>query len=130
MVNLDQQKLLARQLTPSDIHDALMKQYLVLPSGDIKIKQTDWIVQTNASPLQIEHFSDIPIKRGRQRIHLSARRRHGAAHGQGATERSAGEGQTDRHHRRHEEHGGLDAGGGRWDQEDDSARRTNRLRQA
>ena len=40
-----------------------MKQYLVLPSGDIKIKQTDWIVQTNASPLQIEHFGDIPIKR-------------------------------------------------------------------
>jgi multidrug efflux pump subunit AcrB len=63
MVNLDQQKLLARQLTPSDIHEALMKQYLVLPSGDIKIKQTDWIVQTNASPLQIEHFGEIPIKR-------------------------------------------------------------------
>ena len=63
MVNLDQQKLLARHLTPADIHDVLMKQYLVLPSGDIKIKQTDWIVQTNASPLQIEHFDDIPIKR-------------------------------------------------------------------
>jgi multidrug efflux pump subunit AcrB len=63
MVNLDQQKLLARHLTPNDIHDVLMKQYLVLPSGDIKIKQTDWIVQTNASPMQIEHFGDIPIKR-------------------------------------------------------------------
>ena len=63
MVNLDQQKLLARQLTPADIHEALMKQYLVLPAGDIKIKQTDWIVLTNASPLNIEHFNDIPIKR-------------------------------------------------------------------
>ncbi len=63
MVNLDQQKLLARNLTPADIHNALMQQYLVLPSGDIKIKQTDWIVQTNASPMQIEHFSDIPVKR-------------------------------------------------------------------
>jgi multidrug efflux pump subunit AcrB len=63
MVNLDQQKLLARQLTPADIHDVLMKQYLVLPAGDIKIKQTDWIVLTNASPLNIEHFNDIPIKR-------------------------------------------------------------------
>ena len=40
-----------------------MKQYLVLPAGDIKIKQTDWIVLTNASPLNIEHFNDIPIKR-------------------------------------------------------------------
>ena len=63
MVNLDQQKLLARHLTPADIHDVLMKQYLVLPAGDIKIKQTDWIVLTNASPMKIEHFNDIPIKR-------------------------------------------------------------------
>ena len=63
MVNLDQQKLLARHLTPADVHDVLMQQYLVMPSGDIKIKQTDWIVQTNASPMQIEHFGDIPIKR-------------------------------------------------------------------
>lgn len=63
MVNLDQQKLLARHLTPSDVHEALMRQYLVIPSGDIKIKQTDWIVQTNASPMQIDHFGEIPIKR-------------------------------------------------------------------
>jgi multidrug efflux pump subunit AcrB len=63
MVNLDQQKLLARHLTPADIHEVLMRQYLVMPSGDIKIKETDWIVQTNASPMQIEHFGDIPIKR-------------------------------------------------------------------
>jgi multidrug efflux pump subunit AcrB len=63
MVNLDQQKLLARHLTPTDVHDALMRQYLVIPSGDIKIKQTDWIVQTNASPMKIEHFGEIPIKR-------------------------------------------------------------------
>jgi multidrug efflux pump subunit AcrB len=40
-----------------------MKQYLVLPAGDVKIKQTDWIVLTNASPLNIDHFNDIPIKR-------------------------------------------------------------------
>ncbi|MGE3903506.1 MAG: efflux RND transporter permease subunit [Nitrospiraceae bacterium] len=63
MVNLDQQKMLARHLTPSDIHDVLMQQYLVLPSGDIKIKPTDWIVLTNASPLKIEDFANIPIKR-------------------------------------------------------------------
>src|SRR6478609_5387146 len=63
MVNLDPQKMLARSLTPSNIHDVLMKQYRVLPTGDIKIKTTDWIVQTNASPLQIEEFANIPIKR-------------------------------------------------------------------
>lgn len=63
MVNLDPQKMLARHLTPSDIHDVLMKQYRVLPTGDIKIKTTDWIVQTNASPMKIGEFADIPIKR-------------------------------------------------------------------
>jgi multidrug efflux pump subunit AcrB len=65
MVNLDQQQLLARHLTPSDVHDVLMQQYRVLPTGDIKIKSTDWIVQTNASPMQIEEFANIPIKRDR-----------------------------------------------------------------
>src|SRR5574338_247046 len=36
---------------------------IVLPSRDIKIKSTDCIVLTNASPLDIKHFNDIPIKR-------------------------------------------------------------------
>jgi multidrug efflux pump subunit AcrB len=63
MVYVDQQKMLARHLTPKDIHDVLMKQYRVLPSGDMKIAATDWIVQTNASPLQMNDFDNIPIKR-------------------------------------------------------------------
>ena len=121
MVNLDQQKLLARHLTPTDIHNVLMKQYLVLPSGDIKIKSTDWIVLTNASPLKITDFGR-SRSRGRQCVHLSARRCHGATHGPSAAER-CGQGQTDRDHRCHEEHRGLDLGCGRWDQEDDPSRR-------
>jgi len=71
MVNLDQQKLLARHLTPDDIHQALDRQNLVLPGGDIKIRGTDWIVLTNAQPLKIEDFDDIPIKKeGNAWIHL------------------------------------------------------------
>ncbi len=71
MVSLDQQKLLARHLTPSDVHLALGSQNLVLPGGDIKIKATDWIVLTNASPLKVEDFNNIPIKReGNAFIHL------------------------------------------------------------
>ena len=71
MINLDQQKLLARHLTPSDIHKALDRQNLVLPGGDIKIKSIDWIVLTNAQPLKIEDFDDIPIKKeGNAWIHL------------------------------------------------------------
>lgn len=63
LVSLDPQKLLARHLTPTDVHDALKKQALVLPAGDQKIKSIDWMVQTNASPLSMEDFNNIPIKR-------------------------------------------------------------------
>ncbi len=71
MASLDQQKLLARHLTAAEVHEALGRQNLVLPGGDMKIKATDWIVMTNASPLQVEDFNDIPIKReGNAFIHL------------------------------------------------------------
>ncbi|CUS36329.1 efflux RND transporter permease subunit [Candidatus Nitrospira nitrificans] len=71
MINVDQQKLLARHLTTEDVHQAIEKQNLVLPGGDMKIKETDWLVLTNASPLKIEEFDDIPIKRdGNSFIHL------------------------------------------------------------
>jgi len=71
MINVDQQKLLARHLTTEDVHQAIEKQNLVLPGGDMKIKSTDWLVLTNASPLKIEEFDDIPIKRqGNAFIHL------------------------------------------------------------
>jgi multidrug efflux pump subunit AcrB len=63
MVNLDQQALLARHITVADVHRVLREQYLILPAGDVKIKQTDWMVLTNASPMQIEDFEAIPIKR-------------------------------------------------------------------
>ncbi len=71
MINVDQDKLLARNLTTEDVHQAIEKQNLVLPGGDMKIKETDWLVLTNASPLKIEEFDDIPIKRdGNSFIHL------------------------------------------------------------
>ncbi len=71
MINVDQQKLMARHLTTEDVHQAIERQNLVLPGGDMKIKETDWLVLTNASPLKIEEFDDIPIKReGNAFIHL------------------------------------------------------------
>ncbi len=71
MINVDQQKLMARHLTTEDVHQAIERQNLVLPGGDMKIKETDWLVLTNASPLKIEEFDDIPIKRdGNAYVHL------------------------------------------------------------
>ncbi len=72
MINVDQDKLRARNLTTEDVHQAIERQNLVLPGGDMKIKETDWLVLTNASPLKIEEFDDIPIKRdGNSFIHLN-----------------------------------------------------------
>jgi multidrug efflux pump subunit AcrB len=71
MINVDQQKMMARHLTTEDVHQAIERQNLVLPGGDMKIKETDWLVLTNASPLKIEEFDDIPIKRdGNAYVHL------------------------------------------------------------
>jgi multidrug efflux pump subunit AcrB len=63
LVSLDRQRLLARHLTPEDVHEALGRQALVLPAGDQKIDSIDWMVQTNTSPLAVEDFEDIPIHR-------------------------------------------------------------------
>ncbi len=63
LVSLDQQKLMARHLTAADVHNALSQQSIVLPAGDMKLRATDWLVQTNATPLQVDSFNNIPIKR-------------------------------------------------------------------
>lgn len=63
LVSLDKQKLLARQLSATDVHNAFKSQSIVLPAGDQKIGPTDWMVMTNATPMQIEDFNNIPIKR-------------------------------------------------------------------
>src|SRR5271163_87965 len=42
MVDLDPQALQARGLTPADVSDALQKQNVVLPSGDVKMGNKDY----------------------------------------------------------------------------------------
>ncbi|WP_308720397.1 efflux RND transporter permease subunit [Komagataeibacter xylinus] len=62
MVDLDQNKLLAHGLSATDIGNALSKQNIVLPAGDQQIGAFDWMVQTNASPEEIDSFNNMPIK--------------------------------------------------------------------
>lgn len=62
MVDLDPTKLLAHGLSPVDVSAALNRQNIVLPAGDQKIGNLDWMVQTNASPRDIDTFNGIPIK--------------------------------------------------------------------
>lgn len=62
-VDLDQQKLLARGLSGSDVLAALGEQNVVVPAGDQKIGQIDYLVTTNAAPVEIATFNNLPIKR-------------------------------------------------------------------
>jgi multidrug efflux pump subunit AcrB len=61
-VDLDQQKLLALGLSAQDVSGALAKQDIVLPAGDQKIGAIDFLVQTNAQPVDVATFNSLPIK--------------------------------------------------------------------
>ena len=73
-VDLDQAKLLAHGLTAKDVGAALALQNIVLPAGDQKIGPIDFMVVTNATPLQIESVQQPAHQAGRQCHRVSARR--------------------------------------------------------
>lgn len=62
MVDIDPQKLLAKGLTPLDVVNAVNLQNLTLPAGTAKIGDTQYTVQTNATPATIADLNNIPIK--------------------------------------------------------------------
>jgi multidrug efflux pump subunit AcrB len=61
-VDLDQHKLLAHGLSAQDVSRALAAQNIVLPAGDQKIGAIDFLVETNASPVDVSTFNSLPIK--------------------------------------------------------------------
>jgi len=63
MVDLDPDKLLATGLTPLDVTQAINAQNLTIPSGQMKVGSTQYIVQTNATPSSIDLLNDIPIRK-------------------------------------------------------------------
>src|SRR6201993_4182357 len=62
VVDIDSLKLQARGLTPADVVNAVNAQNLTVPSGLVKIGDTQYTVRTNAMPLSIADLNDIPIK--------------------------------------------------------------------
>src|ERR1700676_485526 len=62
MADLDPQALQSRGMTPSDVSDALQKQNVILPSGDVKIGSKDYVLTMNNSPDVIETINSFPIK--------------------------------------------------------------------
>src|SRR5579863_7939950 len=62
MVDLDQNALLAKGLSPIDISNAINAQNVTLPSGTVKIGAREYTVSTNSSPADIALLNDAPIK--------------------------------------------------------------------
>ena len=61
-VDLNQRGLLEHGLSAQDVDAALARQNLVLPAGDQKIGKLDFLVSTNAAPINIDTFNNLPVK--------------------------------------------------------------------
>src|SRR5579863_5006827 len=62
MVDLDQDALQARGLSPSVVSRALQAQNVILPAGDVKIGRNDYTVAMNNSPNIIDAINHFPIR--------------------------------------------------------------------
>ena len=62
MADLDERALVARHLSLSDISDALLRQNVILPAGDVKIGSKDYTLSMNNSPGVIDRINAFPIK--------------------------------------------------------------------
>jgi multidrug efflux pump subunit AcrB len=62
MVDLDQNKLVSKGLTPIDVNNAIQGQDVTLPSGQLKIGRREYTVSTNSSPPDALQLNDVPVK--------------------------------------------------------------------
>jgi multidrug efflux pump subunit AcrB len=61
MADLDPDALAARGLSPSDVSDALQRQNVILPAGDVKIGSKDYELAMNNSPDVIDNINAFPV---------------------------------------------------------------------
>jgi len=62
MVYVDPYKLLSRQLSLMDVVEAVNKNNLILPAGDVKIGPYDYYVYSNSLVEKVDDINNIPIK--------------------------------------------------------------------
>ena len=62
MVDLNPAALYAKQLSATDVSNALNLQNLILPAGTAKIGKREYLVRVNSSPLIVDALNDLPIK--------------------------------------------------------------------
>src|SRR5215813_12534240 len=62
MVDLDPERMFAKNVSAADVSNAFNAQSLILPSGDAKMGVRDYNVRINNSPTVVEQLNDLPIK--------------------------------------------------------------------
>ncbi|HVM91240.1 MAG TPA: efflux RND transporter permease subunit [Terriglobales bacterium] len=71
MIDLNQNLLQAKGLSPQDVLSALTNQNVVLPGGTAKIDEFEYDVRLNSSPHTVAELNDLPIKQvGASTIYL------------------------------------------------------------
>jgi multidrug efflux pump subunit AcrB len=61
MVDIDQDALQSRGLSASDVAQAIVRQNVILPSGDVKIGAKDYMLALNNSPNAIASINQFPV---------------------------------------------------------------------
>src|SRR6266481_755016 len=62
MIDLNPGLLQAKQLSPQDVLNAILKQNLIGPGGTAKVDQFEYDVRLNSSPRTVAELNDLPIK--------------------------------------------------------------------
>jgi multidrug efflux pump subunit AcrB len=62
MVDLNPEALYAKQLSPSDVSNALGLQNLILPAGTAKFGDRDYQIKLNSSPRTLEEMNNLPVR--------------------------------------------------------------------
>src|SRR5271155_2058226 len=62
MVDLDSDALAARSLSASDVSNALQRENVILPAGDVKMGAKDYSLSMNSSPSAIAAIGSFPVK--------------------------------------------------------------------
>ncbi|HEV1286429.1 MAG TPA: efflux RND transporter permease subunit [Bryobacteraceae bacterium] len=61
-INMDQNAMESKGIAPGDILNAVSVQNVVMPSGTIKIGESEYDVRTNGTPRTVEQIGNLPIK--------------------------------------------------------------------
>ena len=71
MINMNQNLMQAKGVSPSDVLNAVNAQNLILPSGTAKVAESELDVRMNVYPRTVAELNNVPIKQvGNTTIYL------------------------------------------------------------